>query len=186
MVARRGNGIVTVARRAAVSNNPALLYPRRGRDTRRASCQFPSSHLPPQRSIMVPRRGVKGFFKKVGRVAKKIAKPVHKVTHTLSGIAKDLLKDVPDPRVQGALKALETVDAVSGGISSVGGRKELAKQAREQLMKKGGRAARRIATGKSTLRSELEQGRDDVAAAVQDNWTRARARTGYGRRRGRY
>lgn len=133
---------------------------------------------------MVPRRGVKGFFKKVGKVAKKVAKPVHKVTHALSGIAKDMLKDVPDPRVQGALKALETADQVSGGISSAGGRKKLAKQAGAHLKKKGGRAARRVATGRSTLKSELEQGRDDVATAVQDNWTRARARTGYGRRRG--
>lgn len=182
---RGGAGITTVARRAAVSNNPALLYPRRGMDSRRRSYQYPSSHLPPQRSILVPRRGIKGFFKKVGRIAKKVAKPVHKVSHAISGLAHNFLGDIKDPRVQGALQALSSVDHVSGAIQHAGGRKALKEQAKDAATAQVGEALRRMATRQSNLRSELSGARDAAIARAKQTPDHLGSLVGYGKRKPR-
>lgn len=158
MPPKYGSGISTVARRSAVSNDPALLFPRRGKDTRRASHRFPSSHLPPQKGLLAPRRGIGSFFKKAGKkagkIAKKVAKPVHKATHAMSKLGESVLSDVKDPRVRGALQALKTVDSVSGGIAKAGGGKKMLKQAGKAAGRKALKAGKRVASGKSSIREE--------------------------------
>lgn len=180
--------IATVSRRASASNDPALLFPRRGKDTRTASLRHPSAvgkinkgHHARAFRGGVPRRGIGSFFKKIG---KGIGKATHSVLSKVPSSVKDFLEEEGGIAGTGMMRAIEGVDKVANSLSKGGLTKNdkqlakaAAKSAGKSLKRHAGKAAgNALSAGKQALRESagrVGRGESTLAGEITSHANKA-------------